>query len=355
MVLRQLMRALGAGTKDVRNLTREEAFRAFTAILAGGESDILIGTFLISMRWKGVTVEELMGFAQAARSQARIPCQGMSGLVALCPQHDGHDRYPPLDVCAGLIASAAGARVLIVSDRCVPPRRGLTAASVLEAIGLSMTWDPGEAEDWVSKEQFAAVSISGMLPPLIALRRMRGDVTIRTPLSTVEKLLAPNSAAVLMGAQGGPVLGTAVEVVQDLQHPRGIVVQGLDGGVIPSVRRRTRGIEVADGHLVPVTVEPDDFGLGDDEEPELPLFGPPEEGYGAADNPHLVKACGDITMAVLGGADGPARRASLLGAALILKASGRCLTLAEGVDAAASALDSGAAGAMIPRLQGLLH
>ena len=142
------MRVLGADPKEPRNLTREEAFRAFGAILGGGESEILTGAFLISLRWKGVTVEELMGFAQAARAQAKIPCQGMEGLVCLCPQHDGHERFPPLDVCAGLIAAAAGARVLILSDRCVPPRRGLTAASVLEAMGLSMTWDPSEAEDW---------------------------------------------------------------------------------------------------------------------------------------------------------------------------------------------------------------
>ena len=348
------MRVLGADPKEPRNLTREEAFRAFGAILGGGESEVLTGAFLISLRWKGVTVEELMGFAQAARAQAKIPCQGMEGLVCLCPHHDGHDRFPPLDVCAGLIAAAAGARVLILSDRCVPPRRGLTAASVLEAMGLSMTWDPSEAEDWVAKARFAAVSISGMLPALISLRRVRGDVTVRTPLSTVEKLLAPPNAAVLMGAQGGPVLGIAVEVIRGLGHKRGIVVQGLDGGVVPSVRRRTRGIEVCDDDVMPVTVEPEDFGLGGPEEPELPMFGPPEEGYGTADNAQLVQACGDITLGVLDGDPGPARRASLLGAALILKASGRCLTLAEGVDAASKALDSGAAREMIPNLQRLI-
>ena len=105
---------------------------------------------------------------------------------------------------------------------------------------------------------------------------------------------------------------------------------------------------------MPVTVEPEDFGLGGPEEPELPMFGPPEEGYGTADNAQLVQACGDITLAVLNGDTGPARRAALLGAALILKASGRCLTLAEGVDAASKALDSGAALEMIPNLKRLI-
>ena len=254
-----------------------------------------------------------------------------------------------------MIAAGAGARVLILTDRCVPPRRGLTAASVLEAMGLSMTWDPTEAEDWVAKGRFAAVSISGMLPALTSLRRVRGEIAVRTPLSTVEKLLAPAPSAVLMGAQEGPVLGTAVEVIQGLGHPRGIAIQGLDGGIIPSVKKRTRGIEITDDHLVPVTVEPDDFGLCVDAEPELPMFGPPDDGYGTADNPELVKACGEVTLSILKGEIGPARNAALLGAALILKASGRCLTLAEGVDTAANALDSGAAFGVVEKLKGLIQ
>ena len=251
-------------------------------------------------------------------------------------------------------AGGAGARVLIISDRCVPPRRGLTAANALEALGLSMTWDPSEAEDWVAKGRFAAVSISGLLPAMLPLRRVRGDLVVRTPLATVEKLLAPPGSAVVLGAQEGPVLGTAVEVIQALGHPRGIALQGVAGGVVPSVRRRTRGIELSEGSLAPLTVEPADFGLEGSAEPELPMFGPPEEGYGTADNPALVQSAGEVTAAVLAGATGPARDATILGAAVALKASGRCLTLAEGVDAATDAIETGAAREVLERARGLL-
>src|SRR6187549_2814816 len=106
------------------------------------------------MRIKGVTVQELTAFAHAAREKARIPCADMPGLVCVCPPHDGMDRVPPLEVAAGLVAAGAGVRVLILSDRCVPPKRGLTAASVLEALDANMTWDPDEAESWVAKARF---------------------------------------------------------------------------------------------------------------------------------------------------------------------------------------------------------
>ena len=355
MVLRHLMRILAPDRKEARNLTREESFRAFRAILEGGESDILTGAFLTTMRLKGVTVQELTGFAEAARATANIPCTDVPGLVCLCSPLDGQDQHPPLDVAAGLVAASAGARVLILSDRGVPPRRGLTAANAMDAIQLSMTWDPSEAEDWVAKGRFAVLAISGMLPAMLNVRQIRGELTIRTPLSTVEKLLAPRTSAVVLGAQSGPVLGTAVEVMQGLGHPRGIAIQGIEGGVIPSVRKRTRGIEMTDGHCAPVTVEPQDFGLDLAVEPELPMFGPPEEGRGTSDNPALVEYCGERILSVLRGDLGPDRNATLLGAALILKSSGRCPTLAEGVDAAVGAIDGGKTSEQLEYLQTLSH
>jgi anthranilate phosphoribosyltransferase len=235
----------------------------------------------------------------------------------------------------------------------VPPKRGLTAASVLQAIGVGMTWDPREVEDWVAKTGFGVCSVAGMLPCLMSLRRVRGDVAIRTPLATVEKLLAPTNAAVVLGAQGGPVLGSAVEVIQGLGHPRGIELQGPEGGIIPSVRKRTRGIELAERTLAPLNVEPEDFGLCCTTEPDMPMFGPPPDEQGTGDNPELIKCVGDTTLAVLAGAQGPARNATLLGAALILKASGKALTLAEGVDMAIEALDAGAATEVLARLREL--
>lgn len=353
MSLSQLMRALVPNRRGSRNLTADEAFSAFDSILSGSESEISVAAFLTALRMKGVTVEELTAFAQAARRRSVIPCVDVPNLVCVSPPSGGVDETPALEVAAGLIAAGAGARVLILTDRCSPPKRGLTAASVLESLGTGMTWDPREAEDWVLKTRFAACSVTGMLPGLMGLRQVRGDIGVRTPLSTVEKLISPKTAAVVLGAHEGPVLGTAVQVIQSLGHPRGAAVQGPEGSVVPSVTRRTRGIELTDGHLVPLNVEPEDFGLASAEEPDMPMFGPPPEGHGAGDNPELVKFVGDQTLKILAGEQGPARSAALLAAALFLKASGKALTLAEGVDAATTSLDAGAPEEILARLREL--
>jgi len=350
MTLSKLLRVLGSSRRDGRNLNHDEAYRAFSAVLSGGETDIMVASFLTALRWKGVTIEELVGFAQAARDKARLPCRDMESVVCVCPPHDGSDRVPPLEVAAGLIAAGAGARVLLITDQGLPPRRGLTGASVLQELGGGITWDPTEVEDWVCKARFGAIAAPGMLPGLMQLRKVRGELGVRTPLYTVEKLLAPSNAAVVLGAQEGAVLGTAVEVMVGLGHPHGIAIQGIEGGVIPSVRRRSRGIELSGSNQIPLTVEPADFGLSDGCEPDLPMYGPPEDGEGTGDNPLMVRASGDVIRGVLAGEQGKARSASLLGAAVILKACGRAMTLAEGVDAAVTSLDSGEASRVLARV-----
>jgi anthranilate phosphoribosyltransferase len=217
-----------------------------------------------------------------------------------------------------------------------------------------MTWNPKECEEWVVKARFGACAVSGMLPALAQLRELREEIGVRTALSTVEKLLAPPGSSVVVGAHPGPVLGTAIEVVAGLEHPRALALQGPEGGLIPMVSKRTRGIELIEGDLVAMNVDPEDFGLASSGEPELPLFSLPAEGQGAGDTPGLVRAAGEVTQRVLNGEGGVARNAALLGAGLILKASGRCLTLADGVDEATRSLDAGAPMSVIEKLRDLV-
>jgi anthranilate phosphoribosyltransferase len=351
MILSHLLRVLGTGARGGRNLSIDEAYDAFASILDGKESEIQVGAFLVAMRCKGVTCEELVGFARAARDRATIPCAETTGLVAVSGPMEGYESTPPLEVTAGLVAAAAGARVLLLTDRAVPPKRGLTAASVLHQLGAGLTWNAREAEESIERYRFAAVASVGLLPALLGLRRVRRDVAVRTPLATVEKLLAPKGAAVVLGAQQGPVLGTAVEVTQALGHDSALTLQGLEGGVVPSLTRRTRGIHLDGVHQVPLTVDPGDFGFRSEREPELPMYGPPEDGQGTGDNPMIVRAAADQMQAVLAGEQSAARSATLLTAAVFLRAARVARTFAEGVDQASDALDSGGAREVLERMR----
>ena len=286
------------------------------------------------------------------RDAAKTPCVGMDGLVTVCPPQEGNDALPPLEVAACMIAAGAGARVLLLLDVNVPPKRGVSAANVLQRLDLGLTWDPNEAEDWVAKTRFAAICAPGMIPARsrtcatcvatsVCARRSRRSSSCSRP----------QSSSVVLGARPGPVLGTAVEVMQTLGHPSGMAIQGIEGGVVPTLRKRSRGIHLDGCHQVPITIEPADFGLSCDHDAELPMFGPPDEGFGTADNPEIVRAACEENQAVLAGQHGVARSHALLTAAILLRTLGLAPTIADGVAKATESLDSGAASEVLVRLR----
>ena len=104
---------------------------------------------------------------------------------------------------------------------------------------------------------------------------------------------------------------------------------------------------------MPLSCDPADFGLESEQEPDLPMFGPPEDGRGTGDDTVLASAAADVTRAVLAGEHGPARAATLLTAGLILKAGGRGHSLADSVGLAAEVLDSGRARDVCEKLESL--
>jgi anthranilate phosphoribosyltransferase len=120
--------------------------------------------------------------------------------------------------------------------------------------------------------------------------------------------------------------------------------------VVPTLSKRSRGIQLDGHHQLPMTIDPGDFGLQSDCDAELPLFMPGEEGLGPGDNLALVAASGDVTRAVLAGQSGPARNQALLTAALVLRAGALVPTIADGLHRASEALDSGAASAVLGSL-----
>ena len=116
-----------------------------------------------------------------------------------------------------IVTAGVGVRVLILTDHGVPPRRGITAADVVEQLGLGFTFDPLQAEKRVEKQGFGALAVPGMLPALLQLRAVRGDIGVRTPLSTIEKVKAEYIEGCVRREQGLLVLLAADRLIHELR------------------------------------------------------------------------------------------------------------------------------------------
>jgi anthranilate phosphoribosyltransferase len=326
--LRPFLRIVASGRRAARNLSADEAERAFQIVLSGRATSAQVAAFLVSLRWKGETVDELAGFARAARAEASLPSPTKrESLVSVGTPHAGREKSLPLEAPGALLAAACGVRVFLVGERSRREGDAVAPADVFHELGAGLADRAEVAARMLDGPGVALLSASTVLPGLRRLDDLREEIEVRTALHTVEKLLAIEESAILVGTAAGPVLGVAAEVVRALGHGRGILLQGLGGSVVPSLVGPTKGLEIDGAALRALVVDPQDYGIGAPWEPVAAASGP--EGAAA------------VVQALLLGEQGPARDASILCAALLQYAARTVSAISEGVGRATDAIDGG--------------
>lgn len=330
MILREFIKVLGTNRREGRNLTCEEAETAFARILDGEGSDVQVGAFLMAMRWKGETVDELVGFVRAARAAASLPATFLPDAVAIGSPHDGKRGSIPMNGPAGILAAACGVPLLQITDPAPSNSGRLTSADVLRAMGAGWCTCPERGEGQWNGIGYLALSARALLPGLDRLRLVRAELGVRVAVHTIEKLILPRSAAAVVGVHKGPNLGLAAEVLHQLGHSRGFVVQGVEGGTDPYVSQATQRVEIEGGRLIHSPIVPSDYGVDEFEEPHMSV----------AD----AGAAAQLAEGLLAGREhGPARSALILCAAQLIVAGRRAPSLAEALDMARVAVDRGMA------------
>jgi anthranilate phosphoribosyltransferase len=319
------------------NLTAAEAEQAMTVILDGAASVTEIGAFLVALRMKGETAEEVFGFARAMRSRAiPIPLEASDEpLLDTCGTGgDGRGTFN-ISTTAAFVAAGAGVRVAKHGNRSISSRCG--SADVLEALGVSITH---------SAEQMArAVREAGIgflfAPPLHPAMRFAQPARQELKLRTVFNLLGPlaNPAGAkrqLVGTHSARAAELVAGALARLGCERAFVVHGADGLDEITTTGETLALEVRDGRVAERRLTPEDFGVAraslDD------LRGGDREENAA------------ITRRILSGEPGPRRDIVLVNAAAALVAAGKAPDFAGAMALAAQAIDSGAALARLERL-----
>ena len=202
--MQAFIKAVGAGKKRARDLTRDEARQAMTALLATRD-EAQVGAFLLALRMKGETAEELAGFVDA------LPTAKSIDALDVDAHADGHEGRPTLLPAAALLAKRAGLDVLLRVDR--TPVRGQHnhVAAVADALSIPVS------------------DIAAEHPGLKHLLDTRARLGVRTFVNSLVKLWSPRGAtARLVGIFHGPYhepMSRALALV----GARGLVVQAQGG------------------------------------------------------------------------------------------------------------------------------
>jgi anthranilate phosphoribosyltransferase len=316
------------------HLTADHAAAVLAEIMGGRSSEVQTGAFLIALRAKGETVPELVGLARTMRSLAAPVTTSRGDLVDTAGTGGGPSTFN-VSTTAALVAAAAGCAVAKHGNRSYTSRSG--SADLLEALGVKIELDPEQVGRCIDEVGFGFMFAPRHHKAMAHVVPVRKALGARTIFNFLGALTNPAGAPrQLLGVSDRHYQETIAEALVGLGSVRAMVVSADDGVDEISISARTRVIEVDDGRTAESFVEPGDFGFAEDE-PEYVAGGTPEEN---------AATC----RAVLGGEAGPRRHLVLLNAGAAIYVGGQAESLAEGVEKAAAAVDSGAACELLDRL-----
>ena len=324
--------------KDIvagRDLSPSDVEAAMDSILGGEASGSQIAAFVVALRMKGESADEIAAAARALRKHCETIRPKVDGpLLDTCGTGgDGLHTFN-ISTAAALVAAACGVAVAKHGNRAVSSQAG--SADALEALGVRIDLTPERVQQCIEQ-----VGIGFLFAPShhAAMRHaapVRRELGIRTLFNLLGPLSNPASAThQVVGVYDPARVKQLAQALGSLGLTAAWVVHGAGGLDEVSPSGPTAVAHLADGKVSTFEVRPDDFGL-----PEVPI-----ESLRGGD----ARRNAEIIRSVLGGEQGPARVAVLLNAAAAL-----CVTeMASGprvaAERAAEAIDSGAAKQTLER------
>jgi anthranilate phosphoribosyltransferase len=325
---------------DGVDLSREEARAVMGSIMAGEATPAQIGGFLVALRLKGETAEEIAGCAEAMREHALPVRPQRDDLVDTAGTGGDGARTINISTAAALVAAAAGAGVAKHGNRAVSSASG--SADVLEALGFNLDLPAERIAASIDELGFGFLFAPTHHPAMRHAAPVRRELAARTVFNVLGPLTNPAGArAQVVGVYAPELVPTIATVLASLGARRAFVVHGAGGIDELSPLGPNLVCEVVEGGVRERTIDPLELGIPRCAPEEL-TGGSPEENAAAI-------------RAVFAGADGGRRSAILLNAAGAIAAGGLAEDLREGLELARAALDSGAASARLDALVAFTH
>jgi anthranilate phosphoribosyltransferase len=325
---------------DGRDLSRAQARGAMAAIMSGAATPAQIGGFLVALRLKGETAEEIAGAAEAMRAHVLRVTPTRTDLVDTAGTGgDGANTWN-ISTVAALIAAAAGAGVAKHGNRAASSATG--AADVLEALGFELELPPERIARSIDELGFGFLFAQAHHPAMRHAAPVRRELATRTVFNVLGPLTNPAGArAQVVGVYSPALTHTVAEALVQLDARRAYVVHGAGGIDELSPTGPNLVCEVDAGTVRSYELDPRELGIERCDPDEL-------RGGDPATNARALRD-------VLAGAEGGHRSAALLNAAGAIAAAGHAADLREGLALARETLDSGAAGARLDALVAFSH
>ncbi|MGD0167469.1 MAG: anthranilate phosphoribosyltransferase [Gaiellaceae bacterium] len=320
---------------DRSDFTRPEAREVMNEIMSGQATDAQIAGFLVALRAKGETSEEIAGCAEAMRSHVVTVTPKRTDLVDVVGTGGDGQCTINISTAAALVAAAAGAGVAKHGNRAASSACG--AADVLEALGFNLDMSPEQIARSIDELGFGFMFAQAHHPAMKYAGSVRRELATRTIFNILGPLTNPAGARCQMiGVYSKELVRPIAEALVQLGSSRAFVVHGAGGLDELSPIGPNDVCEVRNGEVIDRVIDPLDFGIPRCRLEEL-------RGGDPAANAAAIRD-------VFRGSDGGRRNAILLNAAGGIAAAGLAEDLREGLEIALETVASRKAEARLEEL-----
>jgi anthranilate phosphoribosyltransferase len=328
--LKQLIHKVSTGA----TLERAEIETALETMMSGVATPAQMGAFLMAMRVRGETVEEITGAAELMRSKMTTVAAPPGAIDIVGTGGDSHGTFN-VSTCAALVAAGAGAKVAKHGNRSVSSKSG--ASDVLGALGVKLDIPPETVARCIDE-----AGVGFMWAPMhhAAMKHwapVRAELGIRTIFNVLGPICNPaNVRRQIVGVYARELIEPIANVLKNLGAEHVWVVHGHDGMDELTTTGSTSVAELKNGQIRVFEITPADAGL------------PPARLSDLVGGDAEVNAT--AIRRVLAGENEPFRDIVVLNAGAALVVAGLADNLEAGVAKAKAAIDSGAARAALERL-----
>ncbi|MEM8814570.1 MAG: anthranilate phosphoribosyltransferase [Pseudomonadota bacterium] len=320
------------------DLSEPESFELMHGLAEGQLDPALAGALLAGLRAKGETADEIRGFARAMRElavQPEIP-PGKPTVDTVGTGGDGSGSLN-LSTGTGLLAAAAGSRVVKHGNRSVSSRSG--SADMLECLGLPLPLEERDAVACLEATGFTFLFAPAYHPAMKAVVPVRAALSVRTVFNMLGPLTNPAATPFqLIGAWSPEAAALMADTLAGLPIERAFVVHGEPGWDEATPAGEFILFDVRPGQVERKQRQPEDYGL--------PRCAPDDLKGGDAEH-----NAAELLRVFRGEDQGAHRDALLMGTSLVLEVQGQVNDPEEGVGIAAETIDSGKAAAFIDSLR----
>jgi len=329
-----MQQAIKAVTEK-RDLSTEEMKATMRLIMTGEATPAQVGGFLVGLRMKGESIDEITAAASVMRDLASKVDVDKTHLVDTCGTGGDSSGSFNISTASALVVAAAGGKVAKHGNRSITSKSG--SADVLETAGVNLDISAQQVAECVNE-----IGVGFMFAPLhhSAMKHAIGprrEMAVRTIFNVLGPLTNPAGAPnQVLGVFSKELVEPLAHVLQRLGSEHVLVVHAEDGMDEISIASPTFVAELKDGEVTSYTIKPEDFAMSRADLQQIR----------ATDSAHSL----EIIKAVFNNTDGPAKDIVCLNAGAAIYAAGLASSLALGIKQAQEVIASGSVNEKLEQL-----